>query len=338
MKTILVTGAAGFIGFHMAKLLLHNKYKVIGYDSMNKYYDIKIKKNRLKILEGEKNFIFYKKKLEDISSLHKVFKKHKINYVIHLAAQAGVRHSIEHPEEYLQTNIMGTFNILECCRIYKIKHLLAASTSSVYGSSNNMPYKENELISSPMSVYAASKISTESLGHAYSYNWKIPMTFFRFFTVYGPWGRPDMALFKFTKNIYEGKKIKVFNSGQMYRDFTFIDDLVKSIYLLIKNSPSMKSNLSKKSIDSKSDVAPFRVINIGNSEKVYLLKFIKILEKVIGKKAKFQKMGMQQGDVYATHANTNLLRALTDFKPKTKVESGIRKFVDWYKKYYNIKL
>jgi len=336
LKSILVTGAAGFIGFHMSELLLNKGYKVVGYDSMSNYYDIKIKLKRLKILKQYKNFYFHKNKLENKSYLKKIFKKYKFKYVIHLAAQAGVRHSIDHPEEYISTNIIGTYNIFECCKSQSIKHLLVASTSSVYGASKNMPYKELENTNTPMSVYAATKISTESIGHAYAYNWGIPMTFFRFFTVYGTWGRPDMALFKFTESIIKNKKFDLYNSGKMYRDFTYVNDLVKSIFLLIEKIPKKNNRGRKNSLDSISPVAPYRVINIGNSEKIYLRDFIKFLENKIGKKAKFRNLGMQKGDVVATHANTKLLQVLTKFKPKTSIKSGISNFVNWYKEYHKI--
>ena len=254
--------------------------------------------------------------------------------MIHFAAQAGVRHSIDYPEEYIDSNIIGTFNLIECCKMFKIKHLLSASTSSVYGASNNMPFKEDESINTPMSVYAATKISTEVIGHAYSYNYQLPMTFFRFFTVYGSWGRPDMALFKFTKNIYEGNKIELYNSGNMYRDFTHVSDLVRSIKLLIKKIPRKKSNNRKDGGDSS--VAPFRIVNIGNSKKIFLLDFLHILEKEIGMKAKIKNLGMQQGDVYATHANVAKLKKLTGSKPSTSAKEGIREFINWYKYYYKI--
>jgi len=316
----------------MSKLLLTKGFRVIGYDSMNKYYDVNIKKERLRILKNFNNFIFYKSNLENKNMLEKVFKNDKPHVVIHLAAQAGVRHSIEHPETYLSTNIIGTFNLLENCKKYKIKHLLAASTSSVYGANENMPYYENLITNTPMSFYAATKISTEALGHAYAYNWNIPMTFFRFFTVYGTYGRPDMALFKFTKCIYENKKLDLYNGGKMYRDFTYVDDLVQSIYLLINKMPKVKVS----SKDSISPVAPFRIINIGNSQKIFLRDFIKILENKIGKKAKIKNLGMQKGDVKATHANTLLLKKLTKFKPSKNIKKGISEFVDWYKEYYKL--
>ena len=337
MKSILITGSSGFIGFHMSKLLLEDGYKVIGFDSMNNYYDINIKKERLKILKKHRNFKFYKNKLENLVCLKKVFQENALDYVIHLAAQAGVRHSIDNPAEYINANIIGTFNILECSKIYNIKHLLAASTSSVYGANDSMPFKESENTNTPMSVYAATKISTESIGHSYSYNWNLPITFFRFFTVYGPWGRPDMALFKFTKNILENKKIELYNSGNMYRDFTYVEDLVSNISALIKKIPKKNDNYKISNIKGSSPVAPFRVINIGNAKKIYLLDFVKIIEDKIGIRAKIKNLKMQKGDVYATHANIQQLQYLTNSKIKTSVKKGVSEFVDWYKLFYKIK-
>ena len=334
MKKILVTGSSGFIGFHMSQLLLSEHYKVIGYDSMNNYYDIKLKKERLLLLKKHKNFIFFKNKLENKKYLKNIFKKHKPDIVIHLAAQAGVRHSINSPEPYLQANIIGTFNLLECCKELNVKHILIASTSSAYGANMNLPYKENDSTSTPMSIYSATKLATESICHAYSYNWSIPITMFRFFTVYGPWGRPDMALFKFTKNIYANKSIEIFNDGKMHRDFTYVKDIVQSIKLLMNKVPSNLNRSKKYKNDSLSPVAPFRIINIGNSEKIPLMKFVKIIEKTIGKKAKYKFLKMQKGDVVATHADTSLLHEIIKFKPSTSINDGIKNFINWYEEYY----
>ena len=333
MKKILVTGSSGFIGFHMSQLLLSNNYVVIGYDSMNNYYDVKLKKKRLSILEKNKNFIFYKNKLENKKYLHAVFKKHKPEIVIHLAAQAGVRHSIDSPESYINSNIIGTFNLIECCKDLKVNHTLIASTSSAYGANTKLPYKETDNTNTPMSVYSATKLATESICHAYSYNWSLPITMFRFFTVYGPWGRPDMALFKFTKNIYDNKPIEIFNRGKMFRDFTYVTDIVESIKLLMDKVPSNNKKV-KYEFDSLSPVAPFRIINIGNSKKISLMKFIQLIEKKIGKKAKYKFLGMQQGDIKSTHADTSLLNEIIKFKPSTNIDTGIDNFIDWYRNFY----
>ncbi len=332
-KNILITGSAGFIGFHLTKLLLEKNYNIIGIDALTDYYDVKLKKERLKILKKSKNFHFFKIKLENKTQINKIFKRYRPVGIIHLAAQAGVRHSIEHPEDYISTNIIGTFNILESCRNFKPKHILIASTSSVYGANDKIPFKETDKADDQVSIYAATKKSTEVLGHSYSYNFSLPITFFRFFTVYGPWGRPDMALFLFTKNILENKKINVFNYGKMYRDYTYVEDLVKSIQLLINKPPKIVKR-NKINGDSISPVAPFRIINIGNSKKVQLIEFIKILEKELGKKAKINLMPMQQGDVEKTFADTTLLKKLTGYKGKTNIKIGIKHFVKWYKEFY----
>ena len=331
---IFITGTAGFIGFSLAKLLLDKKHKVYGYDGVTNYYDVKLKNNRTKILKKYKKFLFTKGMLENQSLLKKSISKFKPDIVIHLAAQAGVRYSIDKPRTYLSSNIIGTFNVIEISHKVKVKHLLIASSSSVYGANKIMPYKEIDNIKSQLSIYAATKLATESIAHSYSNIWKMPITMLRFFTAYGPWGRPDMALFKFTKAIIEGKKMDVYNNGNMYRDFTYIDDIVNSIKSLIKVIPknTKKSNSSK--IDSLSSVAPFRVVNIGNSNKVKLIDFIKEIEKVLGKKAICNYMPLQKGDVPKTIANTNLLKKLTKRKPKINFKEGVRKFVEWYLDYY----
>jgi UDP-glucuronate 4-epimerase len=331
---IFITGTAGFIGFSLAKLLLDKKHKVYGYDGVTNYYDVKLKNNRTKILKKYKKFLFTKGMLENQSLLKKSISKFKPDIVIHLAAQAGVRYSIDKPRTYLSSNIIGTFNVIEISHKVKVKHLLIASSSSVYGANKILPYKEIDNIKSQLSIYAATKLATESIAHSYSNIWKMPITMLRFFTAYGPWGRPDMALFKFTKAIIEGKKMDVYNNGNMYRDFTYIDDIVNSIKSLIKVIPknTKKSNSSK--IDSLSSVAPFRVVNIGNSNKVKLIDFIKEIEKVLGKRAICNYMPLQKGDVPKTIANTNLLKKLTKRKPKINFKEGVRKFVEWYLDYY----
>ncbi len=302
---------------------------------MNNYYDVGLKKSRLKKLNANSNFYNYKGKIENIKLLENIFSKHKPNVVIHLAAQAGVRYSINNPFSYVESNLIGTFRILEIARKYKPSHLLIASTSSVYGSNKNIPFNECDNTNSPLSFYAATKISNESMAHSYSHLFNIPVTIFRFFTVYGPWGRPDMSYFKFTKNIFSDKPIDVYNQGNMVRDFTYISDLVRAIFLLI---PIIPKNLlgTKKNImnDSISNVAPYRVVNIGNSKPVNLLDFISELEKVIGKISKKNFLGMQDGDVHTTYSDIELLKSLTGFSPKTTLHDGISEFIKWYKSYY----
>jgi len=330
---ILITGSSGFIGFHLAKLLLENKHKVHGYDSMNNYYDVNLKKSRLDILKKYNNFSFTKGKIENEKKLKKTFKKFKPKIVIHLAAQAGVRYSIDKPRVYLNSNIIGTFNIIETSHFFNVKHLIIASSSSVYGANKKVPFKEIDKTETQLSIYAATKKANESMAHSYSNIWKIPITMLRFFTVYGPWGRPDMALFKFTKGILNNKKIDIYNNGKMYRDFTYIDDIVRGIQLLLNKIPNnKKSNEYKK--DSLSTVAPFRILNIGNTKKVFLLNFIKQIEKELGKKAIRNYMPLQKGDVKQTLSNTDLLKKITGYNPKTNYKSGIKKFLDWYKGYY----
>ena len=335
MKKIFVTGSAGFIGFSLSLSLLKKGYEICGYDSVNNYYDVKIKYSRLKILREYKNFKFVLAKLEDKKKLNKILEKFKPEVIIHLAAQAGVRYSLLKPRKYLSSNIDGTFNIIEAANKIKIKHLLIASTSSVYGANKSMPFKETDKADTQLSIYAATKKSTESLAHSYSSLWQIPITMLRFFTVYGPWGRPDMALFKFTKNIIQSKKIDVYNKGEMYRDFTYIDDVVRSIELLIYKIPKLNSK-KKYKFDSISNVAPFRIVNIGNGKKVFLKNFINEIEKNLYKKAKYNFMPMQKGDVKKTVSNTNLLKHLTKFKPKVTYVEGIKNFIEWYKNYFKI--
>ena len=335
MKTkIFITGSSGFIGFHLTKKLLKQGYKIHGFDSMNNYYDVKIKKARFNILKKNKNFSFTKGKLENKESLKKIFYKFKPNIVIHLAAQAGVRYSIDKPRVYLDSNINGSFNIIEASHKLKVKHLIMASSSSVYGANKKIPFKEIDKTETQLSIYAATKKSNESMAHAYSNIWNIPITMLRFFTVYGPWGRPDMALFKFTKGILKNKKIDIYNHGKMYRDFTYVDDIVNGIKLLINKPPSLKQ-INKYKNDSLSNVAPFRVLNIGNTQKVYLLNFIKQIELELKKKAIRNYMPLQKGDVKQTLSNTNLLKKITGYKPKTNYKIGIKKFIDWYLNYYN---
>ena len=332
---VFVTGSSGFIGFHLSKKLLEKGHTVHGFDSMNKYYDVKLKKARLKILKKYKKFFFTKNKLENKKILSQSILKFKPTVIIHLAAQAGVRYSIENPNVYMDSNIIGTYNVIELAKKIKIKHLLIASSSSVYGANKKLPFVEIDKTETQLSIYAATKKSTESIAHAYSNIWKIPITMLRFFTVYGPWGRPDMALFKFTKGIINKKKIDIYNNGKMYRDFTFIDDVIDGIVALINKAPN-KNQLGKIKNDSLSSVAPFRILNIGNTKKVFLLDFINELEKQLGKKAIRNYMALQKGDVKITVSNTTLLRKITKYKPKINYKSGIKKFLEWYLFYYKI--
>ena len=328
-KKIFITGSSGFIGFHLSRSLLNKGAIVHGFDSMDNYYDVRLKKSRLKILKKYKNFTFTKNNLENFKTLSNSMIKFKPNYIIHLGAQAGVRYSLDVPRKYISTNITGTFNVIELANKLKVKHLLIASSSSVYGSNKQKKFKENDKTDTQLSVYAATKKSTESIAHSYSSLWNIPITLLRFFTVYGSWGRPDMAYFKFTKSIIENKRINIFNKGVMFRDFTYIDDVVKSVELLINKAPKNKRYLN----DSLSDVAPFRIVNIGNQKKVYLKDFIKELEKQLKKKAKKNFVPMQKGDVKETLSDTNLLYQITKYKPKINYKIGISKFLDWYKNY-----
>jgi len=332
---IFVTGSSGFIGFHLSKKLLEKGHTVHGFDSMNKYYDVKIKKARLKILKKYKKFFFTKNKLENKKILNHTILKFKPTIIIHLAAQAGVRYSIENPKAYMDSNIIGTYNIIELSKKINIKHLLIASSSSVYGANKKLPFTEIDKTETQLSIYASTKKSTESIAHSYSNIWKTPITMLRFFTVYGPWGRPDMALFKFTKGIINKKKIDIYNNGKMYRDFTYIEDIVNGITGLINKPPNL-NQLGKIKNDSLSPVAPFRTINIGNTKKVFLLDFINELEKQLGKKAKRNYMSMQMGDVKITVSNTKLIRKITNYNPKTNYKTGIKKFLEWYLFYYKI--
>jgi UDP-glucuronate 4-epimerase len=331
---ILITGSSGFIGFHLSKFLLEKGNTIHGIDSMNNYYDVSLKKARLKILLKHKKFSFSKTNLENNKKIENIFKKFKPKVVIHLAAQAGVRYSIDKPRVYLKSNIDGTFNVIESSHKIGVKHLIMASSSSVYGANKKIPFKEIDKTETQLSIYASTKKANESMAHSYSNIWNIPITMLRFFTVYGPWGRPDMALFKFTKGIIENKKIDIYNYGKMYRDFTYIDDIVNGISLLVKKPPSLKHKKKYKN-DSLSSVAPFRVLNIGNTKKVYLLNFIKEIEKELGKKAIRNYMPLQKGDVKQTLSNTSLLKSITKYNPKTNYKTGIKNFLKWYQEYYN---
>ena len=337
-EKILITGAAGFIGFHLSNLLLQKGYDVIGIDNMNDYYDIKLKEGRLSILNEKNNFKFYKIDLVDKKNIDYIFEKYKFDYVINLAAQAGVRYSIENPYAYVDSNLIGFMNILEACRNNPVKHLLYASSSSVYGGNKVAPFSTEHQVDHPVSLYAATKKSNELMAHTYSHLYKIPTTGLRFFTVYGPWGRPDMAYFSFTNDILNDKPIKVFNHGKMERDFTYIDDIVEGIYKLLPLAPKSNPEWDETKDNLSESFAPYKVYNIGNNQPVQLEKFISVLEDKIGKKAERIYMEMQPGDVVRTYADTSDLEKAIGFKPSTSIEDGLQKFADWYKEFYSVNL
>jgi UDP-glucuronate 4-epimerase len=328
---ILVTGAAGFIGFHLSKRLLADHYHVIGVDNLNEYYDVRLKQVRLNLLQDEENFTFYKIDLTDQAALNQLFENHSIPIVINLAAQAGVRYSLSNPHSYVHSNLTGFLNILEACRHYQVEHLLYASSSSVYGANTKIPFSTQDSVDHPLSMYAATKKANELMAHTYSHLFDIPTTGLRFFTVYGPWGRPDMAYYSFTKNIIEGNTIKVFNEGDMSRDFTFIDDIVEGIIKLVGQSPKPYPN---RTLDPSTSHAPYKIYNIGNNSPVKLMDFINTLERLIGKKAKIEYLPMQPGDVKRTYADIADLQKAAGFSPATPLEIGLGHFVDWYKEYH----
>lgn len=335
-KNILVTGSAGFIGFHLSKHLLDLGYQVVGVDALTDYYDPQLKRDRLHILSNYADYDHSNLRIENFKELQAVFTAHKPDFVVHLAAQAGVRYSIDFPSEYVQTNLVGTFNILELSKSYDVSHLLMASTSSVYGANQTMPFNEVQKTETPLSFYAATKKSNELMAHSYSHIFGLPVTMFRFFTVYGPWGRPDMALFKFIEAIENNRAIDVYNYGKMKRDFTFVTDLVVAIEKLVHCvplNPEKRASGHQIQNDSISPVAPHRVVNIGNSEPVDLMDYISALESALGITAKKNMMPIQPGDVPATWADTTLLENLTGSVPSTPVEAGVREFVAWYKSY-----
>jgi len=333
--TYLVTGTAGFIGNFVALALLERGETVVGIDNLTPYYDVALKEARLKRLSGFKNFTAARIDIADHSALKDIFETHKPKIVINLAAQAGVRHSINRPHDYLHSNLAGFLNILECCRHGEVKHLIYASTSSAYGANAQPPFKETQSADHPVSLYAATKRANELMAHSYSHLYGIPTSGLRFFTVYGPLGRPDMAYFNFTKAIFEGTPIDIYNNGEMFRDFTYIDDIVDGIIRLSGIIPSPYTSLNTQSpILGRSPVAPFEIYNIGNQQVVNLMDFIGILEKKIGKKAIKNMMPMQPGDVRLTHADTDKLTNITGFSPDTKIADGIEKFVAWYKAFY----
>ncbi len=335
MRTALVTGSAGFIGSFVCERLLRDGFKVIGLDAMTNYYEVTLKQRRQARLLQSEQFQAIEDYVETPGLLMELFEREKPDVVIHLAAQAGVRYSIENPRSYLESNIVGTFELLEAARAHPPQHMLLASTSSAFGANTDMPYRETDKADHQMSFYAATKKATENMAHSYAHLFGLPITMFRFFTVYGPWGRPDMALFKFTKAILAGRPIDVYNFGDMKRDFTYIEDLVEAIRLLIDVAPMRPAAGEDVSAgDSLSPVAPWRVVNIGNSDAVQLTDFIEAIEDATGLKAERNLMPMQAGDVPATWADAQLLKTLTGYSPKTGVKDGVARFVEWYRDYY----
>src|SRR6056297_2750809 len=337
MTRVFITGTAGFIGFHLASLLLDEGFQVHGLDGMTDYYDVTLKHRRHQMLLQKPGFTATEAMLEDADTLDRITDAFQPEIIVHLAAQAGVRYSLENPRAYIDANIVGTFNVMEVARRHAVKHLLMASTSSVYGANTDMPYAETMKADSQMTIYAATKKATEAMGHSYAHLWNLPITMFRFFTVYGPWGRPDMAPYKFTKAILEGRPIDIYNHGDMYRDFTYVEDLVRGVRLLIDAVPERPAGREDIACgDSLSPVAPYRVVNIGNSESVRLLDLVEAIEDELGTKAERNYMDMQKGDVYATWADAQLLQSLTGYKPETDLRTGIARFIAWYRDYYDI--
>lgn len=335
-RTALVTGSSGFIGFHLCRRLLDEGWRVVGLDNLSDYYDVSLKERRQAMLCQHAGFSVVNDSVETPGLMLRLFDEHRPDVVVHLAAQAGVRYSIENPRSYLESNIVGTFEILEAARAFPPAHMLLASTSSAYGANTEMPYREVMKADHQMSFYAATKKATEAMAHSYAHLFGLPVTMFRFFTVYGPWGRPDMALFKFTKAILEGRPIDVYNYGDMKRDFTYVTDLVEAIRLLIDAVPVRPADGVVAEGDSLSPVAPWRVVNIGNSEPVQLTDYIAAIETATGRVAERNLMPMQAGDVPATWADTTLLQSLTGYHPKTRVPEGVKAFVDWYRDYYQV--
>lgn len=329
---ILITGTAGFIGYHLTSRLCQDGYEVIGIDNLNDYYDVELKHDRLSQLEKYSNFRFFKEDLSDKESIFKIFKEGSPTIVINLAAQAGVRYSIENPDAYVESNLIGFMNILEACRHFPVEHLLYASSSSVYGGNDKVPFSNNDNVDHPVSLYAATKKSNELLAHSYSHLYKIPTTGLRFFTVYGPYGRPDMAYYSFTKNIIEGNEIEIYNNGQMRRDFTYIDDIVESIVRLIDIVPEKNDEWNQAEISSS--FAPYKIYNIGNNQPETLIDFIGFIEKHTGIEGNKKFVGMQNGDVVQTYADISDLVDKIKYTPNTSLDDGLFKFVEWYKEYY----
>lgn len=333
---VLITGGAGFIGFHLAQRLIKEGHTVVAIDNMNDYYDIQLKRDRIAQFDGVASFRFMEVDLAHDKAMDTLFAEEGFSHVVNLGGQAGVRYSIQNPRSYVQSNLVGFSNVLEGCRHNGVQHLLYASSSSVYGMNTSMPFSAHDAVNHPVSLYAASKKANELMAHSYSHLYNLPTTGLRFFTVYGPWGRPDMAYFLFTKAILAGEPINVFNNGHMRRDFTYIDDIIEGLYRIMLRKPQASPDWNSDIPDPASSTAPYRVYNIGNNSTVELGHFIKVIEDCLGKKAVKNMMPMQDGDVTATYANVDDLIADTGFKPVTTVEDGIARFVDWYKNYYKI--
>jgi UDP-glucuronate 4-epimerase len=331
---ILVTGAAGFIGFHLSKRLLEEGHSIIGIDSLNEYYDVQLKKNRLTLLESMGGFTFLQLDLADREGMEDLFSKHRFERVVNLAAQAGVRYSLTNPHIYIDSNITGFLHVLEGCRHHGVPHLVFASSSSVYGLNTSMPFSVHDNVDHPISLYAATKKSNELMAHTYSHLYGLPASGLRFFTVYGPWGRPDMALFLFTENILKGKPIKVFNNGNMMRDFTFIDDIIEGVVRVMDHVPEPSPQWSREKPDPGSSPAPYRLYNIGNQNPVKLMDFIKAIEESLGREAIKDFLPLQPGDVPASHADVTDLVETVGFKPATSIKDGISRFISWYLEYY----
>ncbi len=336
MKRVMVTGTAGFIGFHLAKLLLAEGFRVHGYDGMTDYYDVALKQRRHQMLLQSPGFSTTEDMLENHDRLLQVAAEFEPDVIVHLAAQAGVRYSLEQPRSYIDSNVVGTFNVMEVARLHEVQHLLMASTSSVYGANEDMPFTEVEKADHQLTIYAATKKANEAMGHSYAHLWNLPTTMFRFFTVYGEWGRPDLALYKFVDAILDGRPIDIYNHGDMYRDFTNVDDLVRGIRLLI-DTPPVRPEATEdiEEGDSLSPVAPYRVVNIGNGDKVRLMDFVEAIEDALGQKAIRNYMPMQMGDVPATWADNTLLQRLTGYRPQTDFKDGVARFVEWFRDYHN---
>jgi UDP-glucuronate 4-epimerase len=333
---VLVTGAAGFIGFHLAERLLERGDSVVGLDNLNSYYDVSLKKARLARLRSREAFQFVHMDLADRKAMSDIFARGKFDAIVNLAAQAGVRYSLENPHAYVDANVSGFMNILEGARHHGAGHLVFASTSSIYGLNSNLPLDEHQNTDHPVSLYAATKKANEAVAHSYAHLFRLPCTGLRFFTVYGPWGRPDMALFKFTKGILAGEPIPVFNEGKMVRDFTYVDDIVEGVIRVIDRPAEPDPKWDAKNPDPATSSAPWRIYNIGNNQRVELMTYIRALESALGKKAKLDLLPMQPGDVLATEADTRDLEAATGFKPKTPVEEGVKRFVAWYREHYKV--
>ena len=333
---ILISGAAGFIGFHLAKFMLERGHFVVGLDNLNSYYDPKLKEGRLDVLRTYNNFVFYRADLKEKPAVDEIFAACRPEYVVNLAAQAGVRYSLENPYAYVDSNLVGFVNVLEACRSYPVKHLLFASSSSVYGGNKTVPFSTEHNTDHPVSLYAATKKANELMAHTYAHLYGIPSTGVRLFTVYGPWGRPDMAYFSFTRDILAGMPIKVFNHGRMSRDFTYIDDVVKALYRLIGLVPKANPYWDEKAGPISESFAPYKIYNLGNNSPVKLSRFIAVLENCLGKEAQKIYLDMQPGDVIMTYADVTDLEKAIGFKPETPIEEGLAKFVEWYRKYYKV--